>query len=257
MSSVLFALERAGMRYNGAQVLADVTLEFTGSQLVAIAGPNGAGKSTLLGVMAGLRPGHTGRCLYRGTEVARWTRRSFARRVAFMPQSLSVQFPFTAEQVVLMGRTPHCRGLFESPEDWGEVERAMAITDTLAFRGRDFRSLSGGERQLVTLASALAQSPETLLLDEPTTFLDLKHQVSIYGLLREQARHGLLSVAVTHDLNLAAAFADRIVVLNRGRVVADGAPAEVLSPALIRDVFGVTSQLHQGPEGRPWMVYGG
>jgi iron complex transport system ATP-binding protein len=256
VSSALFALERAGMRYNGTEVLRDVTLEFAGSELVAIVGPNGAGKSTLLGVMAGLRPEHSGRCLYRGTEVARVERRAFARRVAFMPQSLSVQFPFTAEQVVLMGRTPHCHGLFESPEDWSEVERAMAITDTLAFRQRDFRSLSGGERQLVTLASALAQCPETLLLDEPTTFLDLKHQVAIYSLLRDQARKGLLAVAVTHDLNLAATFADRIVVLNAGRVVADGAPAAVLAPELIREVFGVASQLHRGPEGRPWMVYG-
>ena len=223
---------------------------------MAIAGPNGAGKSTLLGVMAGLRPEHTGRCCYRGTEVGRWKRRAFARRVAFMPQSMRVEFPFTAEQVVLMGRTPHCHGLFESPEDWAAVERAMEITDTLAFRGRDFRSLSGGERQRVILASALAQAPETLLLDEPTTFLDLKHQVAIYGLLREQARRGLLAVAVTHDLNLAAAFADRIVVLDRGRVVADGTPASVLTPELLRDVFGVAGVLHRRPEGRPWIVYG-
>lgn len=244
------------MRYDGAQVLDRATLRFDAAQLVAIVGPNGAGKSTLLGIMAGLRPGHTGRCEYDGTEVSRWPRRDFARRVSFIPQSLRMEFPFTGEQVVLMGRTPHCDGLFESPADWEAVERALAITDTLAFRRRDFRSLSGGERQRVILASAVAQQPETLLLDEPTTFLDLKHQVAIYRLLAELSGQGMLVIAVTHDINLAAAFADRIVVLNAGRVVADAGPAQVLAPELIREVFGVESQLHQGPRGKPWIIYG-
>jgi iron complex transport system ATP-binding protein len=244
------------MQYNGSPVLRDVTIEFRAPEFVAIVGPNGAGKSTLLGIMAGLRPGYFGRCEYRGKEVGKWPRRAFARAVSFIPQTLKVEFPFTAEQVVLMGRTPYCDGLFESPGDWAAVERAMAITDTLAFRRRDFRSLSGGERQRVILASAVAQNPETLLLDEPTAFLDLKHQVSSYRLLRNLTREGMLAIAVTHDLNLAAAFADRIVVLNVGRVVADAAPADVLAPGLIRDVFGVESQLYRGPEGKPWMVYG-
>lgn len=252
----LYSLHDVGMRYNGTQVLREVTLEFRAPELVAIVGPNGAGKSTLLGIMAGLRPKYAGRCEYRGTEVGRWHRRAFARAVSFIPQTLRVEFPFTAEQVVLMGRTPHCDGLFESPGDWAAVERAMAITDTLAFRHRDFRSLSGGERQRVILASAVAQAPETLLLDEPTAFLDLKHQVSSYRLLRDVTREGMLAIAVTHDLNLAAAFADRIVVLSAGRVVADASPAEVLAPGLIRDVFGVESQLYRGPEGKTWMVYG-
>jgi ABC-type cobalamin/Fe3+-siderophores transport system ATPase subunit len=254
--SALYELAEAGMRYNGARVLEGVTLAFEPAQLVAVVGPNGAGKSTLLGIMAGLRPGHTGRCEYRGVEPTRWPRRAFARKVSFIPQSLRVEFPFTAEQVVLMGRTPHCDGLFESPADLEAVERALAITDTLAFRHRDFRSLSGGERQRVILASAVAQQTETLLLDEPTTFLDLKHQVAIYRLLRDLSRQGMLVVAVTHDLNLAAAFADRIVVIDGGRVAADATPAEVLVSETIRDVFGVVSEIHRGPEGRPWIVYG-
>ena len=255
--SALYRLVEAGMKYNGDRVLDRATLSFDAAQLAAIIGPNGAGKSTLLGIMAGLRPGHTGRCEYRGVEPARWQRRAFARKVAFIPQSLRVEFPFTAEQVVLMGRTPHCDGLFESPADLEAVERALAITDTLAFRHRDFRSLSGGERQRVILASAVAQEPETLLLDEPTTFLDLKHQVALYRLLRELSRQGMLVIAVTHDLNLAAAFADRIVVLDAGRVVADAAPADVLAPEMIGRVFGVESQLFSGPQGRPWITYGG
>ncbi len=254
--SALYSLFEAGMRYNGAAVLNDVTLSFEAAEFVAIIGPNGAGKSTLLGIMAGLRSGHSGRCEYRGVELSRWPRRALARKVSFIPQSLRVEFPFTAEQVVLMGRTPHCDGLFESPTDLEAVERALAITDTLPFRHRDFRSLSGGERQRVILASAVAQQPETLLLDEPTTFLDLQHQVAIYRLLYDLSRQGMLVIAVTHDLNLAAAFADRIIVLHGGRVAADAAPAEVLVPERIRDVFGVASEIHRGPQGRPWIIYG-
>jgi iron complex transport system ATP-binding protein len=252
----MYRLRGVGMSYNGTPVLHDVTLEFEAPLFAAVVGPNGAGKSTLLGIMAGLRPGYAGQCLYRDREVRRWPRRAFAREVSFVPQTVRIEFPFTAEQVVLMGRTPYAGGLFESPEDWEAVERAMQLTDTVAFRHRDFRSLSGGERQLVLLASALAQQPRVLLLDEPTAFLDLRHQIAIYGLLVELSRHGLLVIAATHDLNLAAAFAERIVALRGGRVVADAAPERVVDPAVIRQVFGVEARVAPGPRGRPWILYG-
>ncbi len=252
----LYSLAQVGMRYGGTPVLEDVTLEFDRPELVAIVGPNGAGKSTLLGIMAGLRSGYSGRCAWRGIEVGGWERRAFARQVAFIPQALRMELPFTSEQVVLMGRTPHCDGLFEAPEDWAQVERAMATTDTLAFRGRDFRSLSGGERQRVILASAVAQQPQALLLDEPTTFLDLKHQVDIYRLLADLSHKGILVIAVTHDLNLAAAFADRVVALAAGRVAADAPPAAVLEPSLIRQVFGVETELLHSRTGKRWLSYG-
>ncbi len=252
----MFHLRNLGMSYNGTRVLKSVNLEFCGAQLAAIVGPNGAGKSTLLGIMAGLRPGYTGECLYADTDVRRWPRRAFARQVSFVPQSLRVEFPFTAEQVVLMGRTPHGGGLFESPGDREAVERAMELTDTLPFRQRDFRSLSGGERQRVVLASALAQQPRVLLLDEPTTFLDLKHQVSIYRLLRDLAQQDLLIIAVTHDLNLAASFAGRVIALLAGRVAADAPPQDVLVPGTIREVFEVDSEILPRPRGAPWITYG-
>jgi iron complex transport system ATP-binding protein len=236
--------------------LREATFELPPSGMVTIAGPNGAGKSTLLGIMAGLRQPYLGSCLYAGTEVRRWRRRDFARRVAFLPQMLRLEFPFTAEQVVFMGRTPYAGGWFESPEDHETVARAMETTDTTAFRGRDFRTLSGGERQRVTLASALAQEPETLLLDEPTTFLDLKHQFSIYGLLAG-LRRDMLIVAVTHDLNLALQFSDYVLVLDRGRIAAAGKPEGVLNPALIQDVFGVSATMLPRSQGRPWIVYNG
>ncbi len=249
-----FALRGLGMRYNGTEVLREITLALEGPQFVAVVGPNGAGKSTLLGILAGLRRNYSGACGYGGAEVRAWNRRAFARQVAFVPQSVRIEFPFTAEQVVLMGRTPHCDGLFESPEDFEAVEQAMATTDTLPFRGRDFRSLSGGERQRVILASALAQRPKTLLLDEPATFLDLSHQLAIYRLLAELAGRGLLIIAATHDLNLAASFAGRIVALRAGQVAADGAG---IDKETVRAVFGVEVHLLRGPGDKPWIYYGG
>ena len=182
--------------------------------------------------------------------------REFARRVAFLPQSVRIEFPFTVEEVVFMGRTPYARGWFESPEDHSAVERAMQVSDILEFRRRDFRSLSGGERQRVILASALAQQPETLLLDEPTTFLDLKHQLSMYRLLAGLAEK-LLVVAVTHDLNLSLQFSSRILLLDRGRAAGDGDPAEVLNPQRIETVFGVRAQQHSAPGRPPYMTYEG
>lgn len=254
--NAVFSLRDVGMQYNGTEVLRHATLDFPGSQMVTIVGPNGAGKSTLLGIMAGLRPRYKGRCKYAGTEISRWSRRAFARQVSFVPQTVRLEFPFTAEQVVMMGRTPHCDGLFESPEDRQAVAHAMEITDTLAFRSRDFRSLSGGERQRTILASVLAQSPRALLLDEPTTFLDLQHQLAIYRIIRDLAREGLLVVAVTHDLNLAAAYSDRVVMLRSGEVAYDAAPAEVLTSQTIREVFGVEAEIRESRDGRPWILYG-
>ena len=230
--------------------LQDATFELSEPGLVAICGPNGAGKSTLLGIMAGLRHPYFGSCRYDDREVRGWRRRDFARCVAFLPQMVKLEFPFTAEQVVLMGRTPYGGGWYESPEDHAAVERAMQTADTLAFRSRDFRSLSGGERQRVILASALAQEPQTLLLDEPTTFLDLKHQLSMYRLLAELGRRGMLVVSVTHDLNLALQFADRVLVLDQGRMAGDGPPQEVLNSELIDRVFGVTVEVSDG-----WIRY--
>lgn len=244
------------MRYGEAEVLSGVSLKFPGPAMVSLAGPNGAGKSTLLGIMAGLRRGYEGECLYRGLCLRRWKRAALARQVAFVPQALRLDFPFTAEQVVLMGRTPYAGGLFENESDWAAVERAMELTDTREFRHRDFRSLSGGERQRVVLASALAQEPETLLLDEPTAFLDLEHQLSIYRLLRRLVdEENILVIAVTHDLNLAAAYSDRVLALKRGRLLADAPPCDALSVDRIREIFQVDAEWVQRGDGRPWITF--
>jgi iron complex transport system ATP-binding protein len=237
--------------------LQDASFEFPRNGLITIAGPNGAGKSTLLGILAGLRSPYQGSCVFADTsenkEIRHWPRRDFARRVAFLPQSVRMEFPFTVEEVVLMGRTPYASGWFQTAEDRSAAHESMITTDTLAFRGRDFRSLSGGEAQRVILASALTQRPEALLLDEPATHLDLRHQLSLYRLLVELAK-SLLVVAVTHDLNLALQFSHRVMVLEDGRIAGDGAPRDVLNPALIARVFGVQATVHGGLNGT-WMTY--
>jgi iron complex transport system ATP-binding protein len=229
--------------------LRDANFDLPATGFVTIAGPNGAGKSTLLGILAGLRHPYKGECAYRGTEVRKWRRRDFARQVAFLPQSVKLEFPFTAEQVVLMGRAPYADGWFESAADHAAVAHAMATTDATIFAQRDFRSLSGGEKQRVILASALAQEPETLLLDEPTTFLDLKHQLAMYRLLASLANK-MLVVAVTHDLNLALRFSGHAIVMEDGRIAAQGPTTEALTPRLIDRVFGVHSELQNG-----WLTY--
>jgi iron complex transport system ATP-binding protein len=254
--SAVFELHGAGMRYGTAEVLSGVDLRLPGGLLTAVVGPNGAGKSTLLGILAGLRPGYTGACRFDGLDVKRWNRRAFARRVSFVPQATRIEFPFTAEEVALMGRAPHAAGLFDSAHDRQAVHDAMELTDTLHLRPRDFRSLSGGEQQRVILAAALAQSPDALLLDEPTTFLDVRHQVTLYRILRGLCDRGILVIAVTHDLNLAAAYAHRVIVLQQGRVAGDGPPEESLRTDRLRAVFEVPAELLEAPGGRHWIRYG-
>ncbi len=253
---IVFELDDLGFAYGPCPVLAGLSMRFHSGELTAIVGPNGAGKSTLMTVMAGLRDDYVGSCRFEGTELRAMSKRALAKRTAFIPQQLRIDFPFTAEQVVFMGRTPHCRGLFESPADREAVARALDLTDAQPFARRAFRELSGGEKQRVVLASALAQEPAALLLDEPTTFLDLKHQIGIYALLQRLAREGRSVIAVTHDLNLASAYADRVVMMQHGRIAADGPPADVVRADLVRQVFETDVAVLQGAGGRPWLTYG-
>jgi iron complex transport system ATP-binding protein len=252
----LFQLEGAGVRYGSAEVLKPVSLTMHGGEFIAIAGPNGAGKSTLLTLLAGLSVPSIGKCLFVDRPAHKWPRRDFARRVAVVQQSEPSAFPFTAEEVVCMGRMPHGNGMYESAEDIVAVTKALAITGMTAFAQREYRTLSGGESQRILLASALAQSPEVLLLDEPATHLDLQHQVKLHQLLRDLSGRGLLIVAVTHDLNLAAAYANRLLLMHEGRIRADGTPSGVLNSSLLEQIFEVHVELHWRPSGQPWLLYG-
>jgi len=252
----LFHVGDAGVRYGSAEILRSVSLSLYAGEFVAIAGPNGAGKSTLLSLLAGLSAPTTGTCRLGDRSAHQWNRRDFARRVAVVQSTEVASFPFTAGDVVYMGRMPHRKGMYETAEDHTAVAKALATSGMTAFRDREFRTLSAGEKQRVLLASALAQAPEVLLLDEPAAHLDLRHQVELHQMLRDLSRSGMLVVAVTHDLNLAAAYAPRLILMNQGRIHADGAARDVMQSRLIEDVFEVRVEMHQTPSGHPWMLYG-
>jgi iron complex transport system ATP-binding protein len=251
----LFEIEDARVKYGPTEILCGASLGLSTSEFVAIAGPNGAGKSTLLNVIAGLLPPSSGRCLFLGRPANGWPRREFARRVAVVQQTEPGAFPFLVFEIVQMGRMPHSSGFYETAEDNAAVARAIEMAGIEQFIARDFRTLSSGERQRVLLASALAQQPEVLLLDEPASHLDLEHQLSLHRLLRTLSANGLLVISVTHDLNLAAAYADRIILMKTGRIMADGRPGDVIRPELVHAVFNVHADIHHRTSGQPWLLY--
>ncbi|MGZ3098832.1 heme ABC transporter ATP-binding protein [Streptomyces sp. H62] len=233
---VLAEAEGVRVHLGGRPVLDGVDVTVRAGEVLALAGPNGAGKSTLLGALAADVPVAGGVVRVHGRAVARWSAPELALRRAVLPQSASLSFPFPVEDVVRMGRAPWA-GTGLAAEDDAAVAEAMARTEVTAFAGRPFSALSGGERARVALARVLAQRAPLLLLDEPTAALDLRHQELVLRLCRERARAGDAVVVVLHDLSLAAAYADRIALLRRGRIAADGSPARVLAEGLLSEVY--------------------
>jgi iron complex transport system ATP-binding protein len=210
-------------------------------KVLGLLGPNGSGKSSLLRLICRLRPLAGGVIALDGRDIESFARRDLAQRLALVDQQAATDVPMTVLDVVHLGRTPH-RGALAAwaRQDEAAVEAALRATDIWEKRKQAWRTLSGGERQRVQIARALAQEPTELLLDEPTNHLDIRHQLDLLGLLR---RLPVTSVVALHDMNLAAAFCDRLVVLQAGRVAAAGTVAEVLTPALIARVFGVTARV--------------
>jgi cobalamin transport system ATP-binding protein len=229
-----------GFRYGGRAVLDDVSVAVGAGEVVGVVGPNGAGKTTLVRLLAGVVAPHAGTVLLDGTPLAGRPRRALARAVAMVPQDPRVEFPFTALEVVLMGRAPYLAGLgFARAPDVALARAALARLGLAGLEERTLDALSGGERQRVFLARALVQEPRVLLLDEPTTHLDLRHQATILAVVRARVRaKGLGAVAVLHDLNLAAMACDRLVLLAGGRVVAAGTADEVLTAERLAAAFG-------------------
>jgi iron complex transport system ATP-binding protein len=230
----------ASFGYGATPALHGVSFSARPGELVGLVGPNGAGKSTLVRLVAGLRAPSAGSVRLDGLDPHAAPRRQVARVCALVPQEPRVPWPFTVREVVMMGRAPR-QGLLALPGrfDVGAVEGALAACDLVHLAARRLDALSGGERRRVFFARALAQEPRVLLLDEPTAFLDLAHQVLAMRMARVAAAGGLCVVAVLHDLNLAAAACDRLVVLSGGAVVADGPPAEVLTPERVSAVWGI------------------
>jgi len=234
---------------NDGLVLRGVSLDLGVGELVGLIGPNGSGKTTLLRVLSGLLVPRRGQVYLDSQDIRGLDRRQVAQRVAVVPQELVMPFAFSAYEMVMMGRTPHVRPIVGAgPRDRQVVAKKMELTATLNLAERPFNELSGGEKQRVIIAMALAQEPDILLLDEPTVHLDINHQVEVLELIKRlNRRQGLTVLATMHDLNLAALYFDRLVMLNGGRVVANGSPAEVLREERIRQVFQAAVQVREHP----------
>jgi iron complex transport system ATP-binding protein len=251
------------VRYGAAEVLRGPSLAVAPGEVVAVLGPNGAGKSTLLAVLAGsLRP-QRGAAALEGRALAEWSPRALALRRAVLPQHSELAFGFPVLEVVLLGRSPHA-GTTSRAEDLAVAEACLAEAEVSHLVHRLYTTLSGGERQRVQLARVLAQidyprgergAPRYLLLDEPTSSLDLAHQHATLRTARRAAARGIGVLAILHDLNLAALYADRLVVLSRGTLAAAGAPEAVLTEALVREVFDLAVQITRHPtRGCPQVV---
>jgi len=231
LDSTVLQVANLSFAYGNWQVLADVELRVRAGEIVGIIGPNGAGKSTLLRAISGVLRPDEGRIIVCGDDIAQISRVELARRVAVVPQSANLPESFTAIEIVILGRTPHLRLLqSEGPSDLAVVRRAMESCGILELADRRIGELSGGERQRVVIARALAQEPKLLMLDEPTSHLDINHQAAILDLVASLAEERELGVLVVfHDLNLAAQYCHRLVILKTGRVVATGPPEKVIT----------------------------
>jgi iron complex transport system ATP-binding protein len=247
--SVLRA-EGVRVAYGAHTVLDGVDLEVAAGEVVALVGPNGAGKSTLLSVLGGDPRPDAGRVLLDGVELQAQDLRRLARRRAVMLQETRLSFPFRVEEVVHMGRHPW-RGTPQEEGDDAVVAAAMSDADVVHLAARTFPTLSGGEKARTSFARTLAQQAPVLLLDEPTAALDVRHQEALLARVRHAAQEGAAVVVVLHDLTLAAAWADRVVVLADGRVRADGAPADVLTSDLLSAVYQHPVDVWQRPSGVP------
>ena len=251
--STVVELRDVTVEYGRRVVLRGVSLEIGAGERVALIGPNGAGKSTLLRAVTGVVRPAAGSVSLAGTPIEHLDRGTIARRLAVVPQQATLPFATRVEDVVALGRLPHEDPLRGSrPADRAAVAAAIERVGVGHLLGRDARQLSLGERQLVLLALAVAQSAPVLVLDEPTVHLDLRHQVGTMELLGDlNERDGTTIVAVLHDLGLASLFFPRLVLIDGGRIVADGAPHEVLTPDRIREVFGVDPAIVRLPQGAP------
>jgi iron complex transport system ATP-binding protein len=236
-------------RPNAPRVVDGVSLDVARGELVGILGPNGSGKTTLLKMLSGPLTPTAGTIHLDGRPLDAWPRRALARHVALVPQETHAPFDFTVLDIVLMGRFPHL-GAFalEGPADLAIARQALVSTGTAEFETRSFSTLSGGEKQRVVIASALAQAPELLLLDEPTASLDIGHQLEVQVLLRRLNRdHGVTMVLSTHDLNFAAALCRQLILLRNGRVVAQGPTGDVLTPETVKALYGVEADVQRHP----------
>jgi len=238
-TATLLSLERVSFSYGAIEALSDLSFSVAAGEVFGLLGPNGSGKSTVVRLLSRVLTPRSGQVRFAGQDLGTYGREELARQVAVVPQETVIELPFSVLEVVLMGRSPHLGRLgFERALDLAVARHAMEQTGVWALAAREIHELSGGERQRVILARALAQEPRVLLLDEPTAFLDIRHQVEVYDLVKSLSRqHGLTVVAILHDLNLAALYCDRLALLKAGHLFCLGMPEHVLTYSNIKAVY--------------------
>ena len=235
--------------YGKETVINQLSLDVAEGDFIGVIGPNGSGKSTLLKTLTGVLPLMSGEIALMERDLKRISAREIACIAAVIPQETTIFFSFTVEEVVAMGRHPHL-GRFRKAgrEDQRIVEEAMTFTDTIGIRRRDINQISGGERQRAIIARALAQQPRVLFLDEPTSHLDINHQIEVFNLLRKlNEERGMTVFAITHDLNICAEYCREVLMLKRGRITCRGVPSEIISEENIRSVYGAEVVLLENP----------
>lgn len=235
----MITLNHVQKQFGSKILFKDCSLRIGVRDRIGLIGPNGSGKTTLLKILDGILTPREGRVWLRDKDLSQLGRETLAKVIGVVPQDYSMFFPFSVEEIVLMGRTPHLGLLrFEGQKDFAIARRAMELTETTEFRRRGMGELSGGERQRVLIARAVTQEPEVLLLDEPTTYLDIKHQVALFQLMKTLHEQGNLTViVVTQDINLAAQYCHRILLIKNGQYFSMGTPSEVVTPEIIRQVY--------------------
>lgn len=240
-------IKQVRFSYDKEYILKGIDAEFHGAGMYAVFGPNGSGKSTLLKCCSGIMIPQKGTIELQGKSLNQMTNKERSRQIAYVPQEHRMSFPFTVEEVVLMGRTPHLGGLGNpSKEDAAAAHKAMERIGILDLRADAYTNLSGGQRQLVLLARALAQDTPVIILDEPTSALDFKNQLRVYTLLRELAEKGKMVIACTHDPNHVKWFCDKALILKDGEVLCQGEVKDTLTEECLKELYGNICELKDG-----------
>lgn len=247
--SAIISLEGVWFRYPGREIFANLNFSLEKGEILGLIGPNSSGKTTLLKLMDGLLYPQQGRVLLHDRDLRSLTRRQVARHIAVVPQEVEIPFSFSVGEIVLMGRAPYLKRLgWEKSRDLKIAHEAMVLTDVVDLENRIFRELSQGEKQRVLIARALAQEAEVVLMDEPTSHLDLNHQIEVYELIQQLNWQKKLTVLhISHDLNLAAEFSHRLVLLHKGTIFVTGKPEEVITEENIRQVYEIEVMIEKNP----------
>jgi iron complex transport system ATP-binding protein len=256
VTSPILQLKNVSFAYKRDPVVKSVSLEVKPGEFIGVLGPNGSGKSTLLKLLGGLLNQDTGNVLFGDKDLHEYKRIVLAQSIAWLPQEHAMAFPFRVDEIVLMGRHPYLSPLtFEGQHDYDIADRAMRTTQTTHLSERQFGEISGGEKQRVMMACAIAQEPEVMLLDEPTTALDIKYQLEILNILHGLNRDiGMTLMLAMHDLHLASKYCRRLILIDRGKIVKDGTPEEVLQKEILETVYGVALKVSRDPEDESILV---